>query len=188
MDRLVRDLRSVETEWTPGPKDEERKRWLQRYVYSFRALDPKDALGRALSGPATLAVFELASERIGLPLASRGQEDEQSCFSDNTHRDIAANVEGIGAVLEGDQGIPGLLVAIDAVDKSQGDDIRSRLERIRALAYSIVPPFDAIIIAPDDDPRRRTLQALAGELIGLAGALQHAGESAGAKIVIGGGG
>jgi putative iron-regulated protein len=144
-----------------------------------------EALGRALSGPATLAAFELASERIGIPLSSGMQEHEQSCFSDNTHRDIAADVEGITRVMEGDSTHAGLLTALDA---ASAQEIRERLARIRKLAHAITPPFDAILSSDEFDPRRRGLQALMGELLGLSGAIQRAGEAAGARVMIGGGG
>jgi putative iron-regulated protein len=172
---LLRDLASVEREWEPGP---------DRFVNAFLAGDPTATLGRALSGPTTLAAFELGSERLGVALASGLQEDEQSCFSDNTHRDIAANVEGIGLVLEGDGATPGLLVALDPAARA---DIRDRLARVRRLAYRIAPPFDVILLSPPDDPRRLTLQALVAELLGLAGALQRAATAAGARVSIGGG-
>ncbi len=178
-ERLVRDLASVKVQWEPGPR---------RYVASFRALDSKVALGHALSGPATLAVFELASERIGVALSSGSQEDEQSCFSDNSHRDLVANVEGLAQVLEGDAECPGLLRAIEAIDVRMAADVRARLDRARRLVYTIPPPFDAILMAPEDDPRRRDLKTLAGELLGLAGVLQRAGAMFGARVVIGGGG
>ena len=173
---LIRDLTYVADEWTPGPG---------RYVNTFLALPPAEALGRALSGPATLAAFELASERIGIPLSTGMQEHEQSCFSDNTHRDIAADVDGIARVLEGDSTHAGLLAALDA---ASAQEIRERLTRIRKLAHAIVPPFDAILSSDEFDPRRRGLQALMGELLGLSGAIQRAGEAAGARVMIGGGG
>ncbi len=173
---LIRDLTQVANEWSPGA---------DRYANAFLALPPAVALGRALAGPATLAAFELASERIGIPLSTGMQEDEHSCFSDNTHRDIAANVEGIALVLEGDGSHAGLLGAIDATHSAE---IRERLARARQLAYTIASPFDAMLSLSEDDPRRRRLLALVGELIGLAGAIQRAGEAAGATVVIGGGG
>jgi putative iron-regulated protein len=176
VDLLHRDVSHVADEWVPGPG---------RYVDVFRALPPAEALGRALSGPATMAAFELASERIGIPLSTGMQEDEESCFSDNTLRDLAENIAGIAAVLEGDRRTPGLLAALEP---ARGREIRAALARARRLVASVPPPFDAILGAPEEDPRRRTLQALAGELLMLAGALQRAGETAGARAVIGGGG
>jgi putative iron-regulated protein len=132
-----------------------------------------------------LAGFELAAERIGVPLASGGQEDEESCFSDTTHRDFAANVAGIALVLEGDGGAPGLL---GALDPKLAADLRARLQRIQDLVRGIEPPFDRILATPADDPRRVHLQVLEGELLGLAGGLQRAGSAANLHVTIGTGG
>jgi putative iron-regulated protein len=179
LDLLVQDLAWVAREWEPGP---------DRYASAFIALPPAAALDRALSGVATLAGFELAAERIGIPLASGGQEDEQSCFSDTTDRDLRANVAGIALVLEGEGATPGLLSAISALDDVRARDLRQRLQRVQDLVLGVEPPFDRLLSAPEDDPRRARLQALAGELLGLAGAICRAGELAGVKVVIGGGG
>ncbi len=172
---LLREVRSVRDAWDPGQGG---------YARAFLAGDPLTQLGRALSGPATLAAFELSSERIGIPLSGGEHEDEESCFSDNTHRDIAADIEGIARVLEGSGDAPGLVAALDA---KQAAEIRERLGRLRKLTARIPAPIDVVIVSPQEDPRRRILEALVGELIGLAGAIQRAGEAAGARVVIGGG-
>ena len=57
-------------------------------------MDQKEVLSKIFTGLATLAGFELASERMATPLDSGDQEDEHSCFSDNTHRDIITNAQG----------------------------------------------------------------------------------------------
>lgn len=176
VDLLLRDVTRVADEWVPGPG---------RYVNVFLSMPPEEALGRALSGPATLAAFELASERIGIPLSTGMQEDEQSCFSDNTHRDIVENIGGMEAVLEGHEEAPGLLAALEP---DRRPAIRAGVGRALHLAWIITPPFDTIPGSPAEDPRRITLQALAGELLMLAGAIQRAGEAAGARVFIGGGG
>jgi len=44
-----------------------------------------------------------------------------------------------------------------------------------------------VLRSPATDPRRATLEALAGELIGLAGSIQRAGAASGVAVVIGGG-
>jgi putative iron-regulated protein len=171
---LLRDVRSVRDAWEPATG----------HVREFFAGDALAELGRALSGPATLAAFELGSERVGIPLASGEQEDEESCFSDNTHRDIAANIEGIIRVLDGDDDSPGLLIALGARPAAE---IRERLARLHRLVLRIPSPIDAVIVSPREDPRRHILEALVGELIGLAGAIQRAGTAVGARVVIGGG-
>jgi putative iron-regulated protein len=153
-------------------------------VREFLAGDPLVALGHALSGPATLAAFELGSERVGIPLESGEQEDEQDCFSDNTHRDIASDIAGIARVLEGNGDTPGLLVAVGGKPAAE---VREHLGRLLNLVPRIPAPIDAVLVSPQEDPRRRILEALVGELIGLAGAIQRAGTAAGARVVIGGG-
>jgi len=48
-----------------------------------------------LTGMGTLSEGELAGERMQIAFASNSQEDEHSCFSDNTHRDIWLDAEGV---------------------------------------------------------------------------------------------
>jgi len=176
---LVGDLGAVTREWGPGD---------DRYAARFVHLPPREALRRALTGVATLAGFELASERIGVPLATRSPEDEQSCFSDNTVRDLSSNIEGIALVLEGDGESPGLLPVFQALDPRLAGELRQRLDDVRGRMLDVPAPFDAIIMSSVEDPRRRRYQALAGELIGLSGALRRAGARAGVTVTIGGGG
>jgi putative iron-regulated protein len=172
---LLRDVRSVRDAWDPAHGEHAR---------AFLAADPVATLGRVLSGPATLAAFELGSERVGIPLSSGEQEDEESCFSDNTHRDFAADIDGIARVLEGYGDAPGLLTALEGKSAAE---IRERLARLKKLAARIPAPFDEVIMAPQEDPRRRIYEAVMGELIGLAGAIERAGTAAGTHVVIGGG-
>ncbi|MEW8259067.1 MAG: imelysin family protein, partial [Candidatus Thiodiazotropha taylori] len=48
-----------------------------------------------LTGMGTLSEGELAGERMQIAFSANSQEDEHSCFSDNTHRDIWLNAEGV---------------------------------------------------------------------------------------------
>jgi len=176
---LVEDLAAVTREWGPEP---------DRYAARFTQLPPREALRRALTGAATLSGFEFASERIGVPLATHSPEDEQSCFSDNTARDLASNVEGLALVLEGDGESPGLIALFHALDPGLAGELRERLDQVRQRMLDVPTPFDAIILSAADDPRRRRYAALEGELIGLSGALRRAGARAGVAITIGGGG
>jgi hypothetical protein len=122
-DSLVADLAAVAREWRPD-----------RYGAKFAALPRREALRRVLSGAATLSGFEMSSERISVPLATRSQEDEQSCFSDNTVRDLSSNVEGLALVLEGDGESTGLLKLFGTLDPKLAGDLRERLVRCAAHA------------------------------------------------------
>jgi len=48
-----------------------------------------------LVGLGSLSRGELSGERMEVALNSQDQEDEHSCFSDNTHRDVVTNARGI---------------------------------------------------------------------------------------------
>jgi len=80
--------------------------------------------------------------------------------------------------------IAGALLA----DPGLANEVRNRLDEVRQRIFDVSAPFDAIILSSVDDPRRRRYQALAGELIGLSGALRRAGARAGVTVTIGGGG
>lgn len=85
-DLLIDDLKFLVRAWAPNVKDNYRAR--------FQA-DEKEALRKMLVGLGSLSRGELAGERLEVALASQDQEDEHSCFSDNTHRDVVNNALGI---------------------------------------------------------------------------------------------
>ena len=66
---------------------------------------------------------ELANERIAVAVLTPSEEDEHSCFSDNTHRDIAMNYLGFRNILtstyDGKKFGPSLLDAVDADTKQR---------------------------------------------------------------------
>ncbi|MEM1269603.1 MAG: imelysin family protein, partial [Bacteroidota bacterium] len=71
------------------------------YRDTFLGLEPEQALRNILTGIGTLSKSELAVERIFVPVNNQDQEDEHSCFSDNTHRDMITNAQGIANVWQG---------------------------------------------------------------------------------------
>lgn len=82
---LVDDLTSVRDQWdTEGGE----------YRETFLA-DPGVALSNILRGMGALSAGELAGERMAVPYETKDDEDEHSCFSDNTLSDIVANARGI---------------------------------------------------------------------------------------------
>lgn len=58
-------------------------------------MNTKIAIDKVLTGMGILSKSELASERMFVALDNQDQEDEHSCFSDNTHRDVILNAQGI---------------------------------------------------------------------------------------------
>ncbi|HMV69209.1 MAG TPA: imelysin family protein, partial [Myxococcota bacterium] len=87
-DLLVDDLQGVVDAWGP-----------YRDTLATRAVD--EALLGVLTGMGSLAGAELSGERMQVAWDSQSQEDEHSCFSDNTHRDVVRDIEGLRAVWGG---------------------------------------------------------------------------------------
>lgn len=89
VDKLIADLEGVRDGWKSGAA----------YYDAFTgAADLDAAKGRLLeilTGMGTLSEGELGGERMQIALSANSQEDEHSCFSDNTHRDIVLNAVGV---------------------------------------------------------------------------------------------
>jgi putative iron-regulated protein len=90
---LVENLEALKRAWDPAMPDNYRARFL--------ALAPDEAIQKMLTGIGVLSKAELAGERLFTPYDNQDQEDEHSCFSDNTHRDLASNALGIVNVYTG---------------------------------------------------------------------------------------
>ena len=89
---LIDDLNSVVDAWNPNGDD--------NHYASFIA-GGDQSLALILEGMGRMGFGELAGERMNIALLTNSQEDEHSCFSDNTHRDIFLNAEGIQNAFEG---------------------------------------------------------------------------------------
>ena len=63
-------------------------------------IQPAVALRQIISGMGIFIKSELANERVAVALLTPSEEDEHSCFSDNTHRDITLNFQGFVDVLK----------------------------------------------------------------------------------------
>lgn len=155
---LLGDLDAVAVAWSEGQPD---------YRTELVAEDPHDALTKVLLGLGSLSGAELSGERMTVAFETREQEDEHSCFSDNTHNDLIAAVAGIQAVYTGrigDQAGPSLSSLVARVDPDLDALTRARLQAAFAAVGAIPPPFDAAIQAPDDSPAR---QSVAGAIQAL---------------------
>ena len=89
-DLLVKDLEEMAGIW--APKGSYRNDLLK---------NPNNALKIMLFGMGSLALGELAGERMKVALEANSTEDEQDCFSDNTHNAHYYNAKGIANVYNG---------------------------------------------------------------------------------------
>lgn len=71
------------------------------YRVGLESAETDEALSRILTGMIILSGFETGGERVKTAYDSGDQEDEHSCFSDNTHRDMVQDVQGVVNVYRG---------------------------------------------------------------------------------------
>lgn len=147
---LVDDLVSVEVQWEPGEDN---------YAASF-VKTPEDALSKMLRGMGSLSGAELSRERMNDALQEKEQEEEHSCFSDNTHADLVANATAIQNVYfgsyAGEDG-PGIDELVRAVDPDLDTRIQGEIGDMVAAVEAIPQPFDQAIL--DDADGRPKIQA-----------------------------
>jgi putative iron-regulated protein len=154
---LLDDLATLVAAWAPGQPD------------NYRAAFEKggnESLRKMLVGLGSLSRGELAGERLEVALNSQDQEDEHSCFSDNTHRDAVTNALGIenvwlgryertdGSVLQG----PGLRDLVAAKDAALAARTTQRIRASVVATEGIQAPFDREIIGGRDAPGRLRVQ------------------------------
>jgi putative iron-regulated protein len=176
---LVDDLRFVAGEWDPSSKD--------NYAAELKAAAPNEALRRMFQGIGFLAGFELSGERISTALTNKDQEDEHSCFSDNTHRDLYGNALAVQNVwlgrYNGSDG-PGLDDLVRAKDGKLADDISSQLDLVMKHIAAVPKPFDQAILGEDTKPARANLWTVVNTLKAAAENLQKAATQLGLTITI----
>lgn len=90
---LVEDLTALVDEWDPAGDSNH---------YDDFVAGGLDSLSIIVESMGRLGFGELAGERMNIALEQDSQEDEHSCFSDNTHRDIVLNEQGIANSYFGD--------------------------------------------------------------------------------------
>lgn len=160
---LVDDLGTLAKAWAPQGTN---------YRAKFER-GGAESLRRMFVGLGSLSRGELAGERLEVALASQDQEDEHSCFSDNTHRDVVNNAKGMqnvwlgeykranGSVLQG----PSLRDLVAAKDGALAERTTRQIAASVAAAEAIQAPFDREIIGAKDAPGRLRIQKTIDSLV-----------------------
>lgn len=143
-DLLVDDLAGVTQSWAPGQKN---------YRARFEK-GGKESVRKIIVGLGSLSRGEAAGERLEVALNSQDQEDEHSCFSDNTHRDAVSTARGIlnvwtgqyarrdGTTLQG----PALRELVAARDAALAGRTTAQIAQSVEAAEAIPAPFDRAIL------------------------------------------
>lgn len=180
--RLVYDLTYMTRLWAPDG----------RYRRELLKAPPEQGLRRMLFGMGSLALGELAGERMKVALEANSSEDEHDCFSDNTHASHFYNGLGIrniylgeyrridGRVLQGSS-LSDLVrqrsPALDSQIRRSLDVMMLHLQAMvdRATHKTDPMPFD-MMIAEGNIEGERLINASIGALVNLSADFEAAAQ------------
>ncbi len=131
---LIKDLEEMVAQWQPDSKNTLRADLLAR------AND--NAVRQIMYEMGSLALGELASERMQVALVTGSTEDTHECFSDQTHTSYSMNAQGIKNVFEGNYngkggyGIKQYL--IDMGKEKEANDLQAKFDAVTSAFDTIV--------------------------------------------------
>lgn len=160
---LIDDLRYLVKAWAPDARN---------YRAGFER-GGIESVRKMIVGMGSLSRGELAGQRMETAMNTQDQEDEHSCFSDNTHRDIVNNSLGVenvwfgrfkrrdGSELKG----ASLNDFIAATDAAVAERTGKQISASVAAARDIRAPFDQEILGGKDAPGRQRVQKTIDSLV-----------------------
>ncbi len=173
--QLLTDLQSVRDQWDAQAGE---------FQTAFLA-DPDRALRRILRGIGALAAGELAGERMAVAFESKDQEDEHSCFSDNTNADVVNNIKGIRMVylaeFPGVSG-PSLHSLVEQQDPDLAKRLRAQLDALLAKAQAFPATFETMIAAADGSAENKAMEGVITDLERHGETLAEAAKALGVKV------
>ena len=180
-DVLVGHLQDMVDAWAPGRSG--------NYRSGFVAMDSDEAIQKIITGIGELSRGELAGERMTVAFEERSQEDEHSCFSDNTVADIVGNALGIQMVYVGDYGGvsgPGIKDLIAAKDEELAGQLESQIRGSVHLATVIPQPFDQHLLegVSDQTAGRQAVRSAIVSLENQTDTIVQAAEDIGITISV----
>lgn len=152
-DVLVAALEQVRNAWDPNGGS--------NYRQTFLSMDNYTALRKMFNSLRVLSGEELSGERIYVAYQNADQEDEHSCFSDNTHRDIHLNALAISNLYNGTYTRKdGTVVSgyslqdlVTLVNASKNTELLARFQTTDSLISQLYVPFDQAIVLPAERPK-----------------------------------
>ncbi len=180
-DVLVSHLDGLVKDWDPNGSG--------NYFNEFLALDTNAALQNIITGIGELSRGELAGERMTVAYEERSQEDEHSCFSDNTHNDIIGNARGIQMVYLGNFGGvsgPGVHDLVAAADPGLAGQLEREIASSVNATTLIPAPFDKHLDedVPNSDRGRAAVLAAIVLLEDQTDTIVSAAQSVGVTISV----
>ena len=143
-DLLLDHLASVKEEWSENGA----------YRSEFLSYPNEEVVTKIFTSLGEFSKGELAGERMFVAVDSKDQENEHSCFSDNTIADIVNNFQGIVNVYTGEytrmdgQKVAGTSYAMLAsiVNPEKAKAVEDAITNARQAIEQIPSPFDQAIV------------------------------------------
>lgn len=184
---LVSDLEYMEKQWAAGDKE--------NYRAQLLADKSQAGVSKMLFGMGSLALGELAGERLKVALEANSPEDEHDCFSDNTHYSHFYDAKGIENIYFGTyQRVDGSLVKgpslsdlvavkapqTDAAVKAQFAKTMAAMQRLVDSAETAKPTmkFDQMI-AENNASGQTIVRDAIGQLVALTRQIESAAKAVG---------
>ncbi|MFJ4054661.1 imelysin family protein [Pseudomonas sp. NPDC089743] len=176
---LVKDLEEMVGNWAPNVAD--------NYRATLEAEPATDGLRKMLFGMGSLSLGELAGERMKVSLEANSPEDEQDCFSDNTHYSHFYDAKGIRNVYLGEYSRtdgtkltgPSLSSLVAKADPAADATLKADLEATEAKLQVIVDHalkgehYDQLIAA-DNAAGNQVVRDAIASLVKQTGAIEQA--------------
>ena len=176
---LVNDLDEMVGNWAPNVPD--------NYRASLEAEPVQNGLRKMLFGMGSLSLGELAGERMKVSLEANSPEDEQDCFSDNTHNSHFYDAKGIRNVYLGEYvradgtkmtgpSLSSLVVVVDpAADATLKSDLADTEAKIQVMVDRAAKGehYDQLIAAGNESGNQVVRDAIAA-LVKQTGAIEQA--------------
>jgi putative iron-regulated protein len=175
-DLIVTNLSTVNDAWADGEAN---------YRADFLKLPPKEALGKIMLGMGSLSGAELSGERMNVAYENQEQEDEHSCFSDNTLKDLHNNATSVQNVLLGTYGDldgPGIDDLVEAKDPALAQQLREQIQAAIDNIDAVKGTFDNAIIGDDSNADRKKIAAAIQSLKDFTESLLEAADTLGVEL------
>ncbi len=156
VDLLIADLTYTANAWAPGAA----------YRTTFEAKSDTAALALIMTGMGKFTKGELFGERMSTAYETHDQEDEHSCFSDQTHRDFILGQKSNSNVFYGSYTrVDGSVISgasiydlINTANATKASEAKTAFTNATNAAGAIHAPFDQEIKSADG--RVRVLNAI----------------------------
>lgn len=146
---LLDHLDLVKGEWEEGGA----------YRTSFLALPKNDVVNKIFTALGELSKGELSGERMFVAVDSKDQENEHSCFADNTIADIVNNFKGIVNVYRGEyRKVDGSTVSgvsysslVQRISPEKAQTVDNAIGVTQKAIEAIPDPFDQAILHNEEE-------------------------------------